>query len=107
MLDALLDVHSPVGIETVRHTGIAANLDTLAGKTIAESWNGDFKGDVTFPLIRELLQKQFPGLRIVPYTQFPYRHGADDPAAQKSLARDIALQAQALGCDALISGNGA
>lgn len=103
----MLDVHSPIGIATVQHTGIAANLGTLDGKTIGESWNGDFKGDVTFPRIREILQQQFPRLRIVPYTEFPYRHGADDPAAQKALAREIALRAQALGCDALISGNGA
>ena len=103
----MVDVHSPIGIETVYQTGIAPNLATLNGKTIAESWNGDFKGDVTFPIIRALLQQQFPYLRIVPYTEFPYRHGADDPAAQKALAKDIALRAQALGCDAVISGNGA
>jgi hypothetical protein len=43
----------------------------------------------------------------VPYDHFPYLYGADDPARQKALATEIALRAQALGCDAVISGNGA
>lgn len=103
----MYEVHSPIGAETIRPTSLAANLDQLDGKIIAESWNGDFKGDVTFPIIRALLQKRFPRLRIIPYHELPYLHGADDPARQKQLAQDIALGARELGCDALISGNGA
>ena len=100
-------VHSPLGGETLFQQSLARRLNDLTGKTIGESWNGDFKGDMTFPMIRKRLQERFPGVRIVPYDQFPYVHGADDPARQKALATDIALRAQALGCDALISGNGA
>ena len=100
-------VHSPIGGETLVQQSLARRLDGLDGKTIGESWNGDFKGDVTFPMIRRRLQERFPGIRIIPYDQFPYLHGADDPAEQKALAREIALRAQALGCDAVISGNGA
>ena len=100
-------VHSPIGGETLAQQSLAPRLDDLNGKTIGESWNGDFKGDVTFPIIRKRLQERFPGVKIVPYDQFPYLYGADDPARQKTLATEIALRAQALGCDALISGNGA
>jgi hypothetical protein len=100
-------VHGPLGGETLAQQSLARRLSDLNGKTIGESWNGDFKGDVTFPIIRQRLQERFPGVRIVPYDQFPYFYGADDPARQKALAREIALRAQALGCDAVISGNGA
>ena len=100
-------VHDPIGGETLAQRSLARRLGDLNGKTIGESWNGDFKGDVTFPIIRKRLQERFPGVTIVPYDEFPYLHGADDPARQKALARDIALRAQALGCDAVISGNGA
>lgn len=100
-------VHSPLGGETLRQQSLARRLDRLEGKTIGENWNGDFKGDLTFPIIRNLLQKRYPGIRVVPYDEFPYLYGADNPARQKELARQIAARAKELGCDALISGNGA
>ena len=100
-------VHSPLGGETLRQQSLAPRLDSLEGKTIGESWNGDFKGDLTFPIIRRLLQERYPGIRIVPFSEFPYVHGADHPAQQKELATRIAARAMELGCDAVISGNGA
>ena len=100
-------VHSPLGGETVKHNATASRLDGLDGKTIGELWNGDFKGDYTFPIIRDLLKENYPGVTIIPFTEFPYIHGADNPAAQKELAKTIAARAKELGCDAVISGNGA
>ena len=101
------DVHSPIGGQTLQQQPLSRRLDSLEGKTIAESWNGDFKGDVTFPIIRKLLKTRFPGITIVPYDEFPYLYGTDSPAHQRALAAQIAGRAKALGCDALISGNGA
>ena len=100
-------VHSPLGGETLAQQSLAPRLTTLEGKTIAETWNGDFKGDMTFPLIRKLLLERYPGLKIVPYDKLPYLYGADDPAHQRELAKRIAAVAKDLGCDAVISGNGA
>jgi hypothetical protein len=100
-------VHSPLGGETLLQQSLAPRLNALDGKTIGETWNGDFKGDVTFPIIRKLLQERYPGIRIVPFSEFPYLHGADNPAQQKDLAQQIAARAVELGCDAVISGNGA
>jgi hypothetical protein len=101
------NVHSPLGGETVKHNATAPRLGNLNGKTIGESWNGDFKGDYTFPVIRQLLTENYPGVKVIPYTEFPYIHGADNPTAQKELAKQIAARAKELGCDALVSGNGA
>lgn len=100
-------VVSPEGLQAVEQRGPAPRLDTLHGKTIGEIWNGVFKGDVTFPILRAQLQERFPGLRIVPYTEFPHTPGSDNPARQRALAQEIAALAQQKGCDAVISGNGA
>lgn len=101
------DVVSPEGLEAVERRRLAPRLDTLHGKTICEIWNGVFKGDVTFPILRAQLEERFPGLRVVPYTEFPHAPGSDNPARQRMLAQEIATLARQKGCDAVISGNGA
>lgn len=102
-----IEVVSPVGGDVIRQTTVAPRLPDLAGKTVCEMWNGVFKGDFTFPVIRELLQEKYPGVKVIPYTEFPFFHGGDNPTYQAKLARKMAALAKEKGCDALISGNGA
>ncbi len=102
-----IEVVSPVGGEVVRQTTIAPRLADLAGKTVCEMWNGLFKGNFTFPVIRELLQEKYPGVKVIPYTEFPFFFGSDNPTSQVELARKMAALAKEKGCDAVISGNGA
>jgi hypothetical protein len=101
------EVVSPVGGEVVKRNTVTPRLKDLNGKTICETWTGLFKGDATFPVLRELLQQKYPSAKVVPYTEFPVFLGSDAPAAQKALATKIAALAKEKGCDALISGNGA
>ena len=89
-----IEVVSPVGGEAVKQRGISPRLPDLNGKTVGEIWNGVFRGEHTFPFIRAMLQERFPGIKIIPYTDFPY-------------AKQIAALAKEKGCDAIISGNGA
>lgn len=100
-------VISPLGINLVESKAIAPRINDLSGKTVGEIWNGVFRGDETFPIVRELLRKKFPGIKIVPYTEFPFFPGDDRPTAQHELAKTIARLAQEKGCDAVITGNGA
>jgi len=100
-------VVSPEGEIAVARAHGAPRLAGLAGKTVCEIWNGVFKGDITFPLIRERLAERFSGLRIVPYTEFPHAPGSDDPAQQRRRAARLAALAREQGCEAIISGNGA
>ncbi len=102
-----LSVVSPAGIEAVDLKHSAARLDDLNGKTVGEIWNGVFKGDITFPVIRRLLKDRYPRLNIIPYTEFAHLSGNDHPAQQWERARRNATLARAKGCDALITGNGA
>lgn len=100
-------VVSPEGLEAVKQSAAAPRLDSLEGKTIGELWNGVFKGDVTFPMIRAMLKEKYPGITIVPYTEFPHAWVSDNPARQRELAREIAALVQEKGCHAVISGNAA
>ena len=101
------EVVSPLGLEAVKQAGSARRLDRLDGKTIGEFWNGFFKGDQTFPVIRRLLLQKFPGLTIIPFTEFPHAPGSDQPTKQRERAQRMAALAREKGCDAVISGNGA
>ena len=101
------DVVSPVGSEAVKRAGAAARLGDLDGRTIGEFWNGVFKGDVTFPIIRKLLKERYPRLKVIPFGEFPHARGSDHPAHQREFAQALARLAKEKGCDAVISGNGA
>lgn len=102
-----IEVVSPAGGEAIERVKAAPRLADLNGKTVAEIWNGVFKGDETFPAIRRALGQRYPGVRIVPYTEFPHFFGGDHPAQQKALAKELAALVQEKACDAVISGNGA
>ncbi|MBX3665835.1 MAG: hypothetical protein KF834_09120 [Burkholderiales bacterium] len=102
-----IEVVSPLGLEAVKLAGNARRLDGLEGKTIGEFWNGVFKGDISFPIIRRLLLQRFPRLKIIPYSEFPHEPASDHPSKQRELAQRMASLAKERGCDAVISGNGA
>ena len=102
-----IEVISPLGGEVIRQNTVAPRLADLNGKTVCEIWNGGFKGDYTFPVLRELLKVKYPGVKIVPYTEFPFSRGADSAAHLNEHARQVAALAKEKGCHVLISGNGA
>ena len=102
-----LAVVSPVGADAVKPSRAAQRLDGLEGKTICEIWNGVFKGDITFPIIRTLLKEKYPELKVIPYTEFPYAPISDNPTQQRQHAQQLAALAKEKGCDAVIFGNGA
>ena len=102
-----IEVVSPVGIEIVKRRGVSPRIADLNGKTVCEVWNGVFKGNQTFPVIRRLLQQRFPSINIVPFTEFPHMPGGDNPREQRERAQLVAKIAREKGAHALISGNGA
>ena len=99
-------VFSPLGEPTVKMITMVPRLNTLAGKTVCTIWNGAFKSDVTLPVIGESLKKSYPGIKIVPYTEFSKSQTPEAPGTP--LTESIALQAalKEKGCEAVISGNG-
>jgi hypothetical protein len=97
-----LEVVHPVGEVTVKPARLAAPLDSLDGKTICEAYNGMFRGDKTFPKIREMLKRRYPKINIVPYSELP---PLDIVRIEDELKRIPGILRQKR-CDALIAGNG-
>ncbi|MBI2859498.1 MAG: hypothetical protein HYX90_10505 [Chloroflexi bacterium] len=92
-----LEVLDPCG-STGAITPHAPRLPDLNGKTICEVSNGRWEDYRTFPLIRDRLLRQFPGARIVPYTEFPI--GSDQIDTE-----EIGQLVKRKGCQAAIVGN--
>ena len=100
------EVVSPLGERDTKWIDMAPRLDTLEGKTICELWNQSFKSNITFPVIRELLQKKYPGIKIIPYTDMPHHHMLENPGVTNAESEALIAALKAKGCDAVISGNG-
>ena len=99
-------VVSPIGESTVRITTIAPRMDTLAGKTVCMMWNNAFRADVTLPAIGEALKKQYPGVKIVPYTDMPDAFLPEPPGTPRKESEALQAVFKEKGCNAVISGNG-
>jgi hypothetical protein len=101
-----MGVLSPVGLQRNGIINASAPLDTLNGKTIAEVYNNHFKGEQMFRAYRRLFKERYPGVKIIPYDQFPIVYVGGDPTSQKNTAKEIARLAKEWQVDAIITGNG-
>ena len=101
--EATYDVVWPLGKSAYTVTPTGAGVASLEGKTICELWDVLFKGEVVFPLLRELLEKRYPGVNFVPYSEFGGTHGAQEAKTIADLPQKLAQHR----CDAVISGIGA
>jgi hypothetical protein len=72
-----LEVFDPTGSIEVTELH-APRLNSLKGKTICELGNGKWEDHRIFPVLRELLKKRFPDIKIIPYTDFTYGYEIDD-----------------------------
>lgn len=99
-------VVSPEGLPHGVARAVSPHLDTLEGKTIGEVYNNHFKGELMFRTYRRLLKEKYPGVKIIPYDEFPIVYVGGDPASQKRIAQEVAAKAKERGCDAIITGNG-
>jgi hypothetical protein len=101
-----MKVISPEGLPLSGSGKVSRPLNDLSGKTIGEVYNNHFKGELMFRTYRRLLKQKYPGIKIVPYDQFPTVYVGGDAASQKKIAKEIAALAQEKGVDAIITGNG-
>lgn len=92
-----LQLYNPTGAFEVTQT-FAPRVADLNGKTICELSNNGWEHARTFPLIRELLQRQYPTVKIIPYTEFPN----GNPTVN---ADNLGALVKAKGCQAAIVGN--
>ena len=105
-MEETMRVISPEGLPLGATGGVSRPLESLAGKTIGEVYNNHFKGELMFRTYRRLLEERYPGIKIIPYDQFPIVYVGGDAASQKRIAKEIAALAKERGCHAIITGNG-
>jgi len=101
-----MGVISPAGLQLRAAGSVSRHLDTLEGKTIGEVYNNHFKGELMFQTYRRLFKERYPGVKIIPFDQFPIVYVGGDPVSQKKTAQDIAALAKEWEVDAIITGNG-
>ena len=93
-----LEVFDPFGATNVSQV-FAPRMADLNGKTVCLVSTGlTWQGYRILPRVGELLQKQFPTVKIIPYTEFPVGSAAIDSESTAALVK-------AKGCDAAIVGN--
>lgn len=90
-----LTVYNPTGSYEVTST-FAPRVSDLNGKTICEVDDGIWQYDKSFPVITQLLQKEYPTAKIVTYDQLP-----DTSATPAKLVAAV----KGAGCQAVIIGN--
>lgn len=90
----------PRGQKQQRTRPLAARLDTLEGKTVAQLWDYLFKGDIVFALLEEGLKKRYSSIKFVSWREFGSSHGGEEKEALAALPEKF----KALGVDAVISG---
>jgi hypothetical protein len=99
-------VVSPLGESTAKAAAMAPRLHTLAGKTVCLVGNRSFKADVTLPAIAEALKKQYPGIKIVPYSAMPVAPLPEPAGIPRKESEALQAAYKARACDAVIAGNG-
>ena len=98
----MYEVVWPRGKRTVQGIALARRPNTLACKTVAELWNGGFRGDKVFPILEEELEKRFPGIKFVRWEEF----GRMGEFAEDKILAELPAELKARDCDVAIAGMG-
>jgi len=98
----MYEVVWPRGKRTLQGIALAGRPNTLAGKRVAELWNGGFRGDEVFPILEDALRTRFPGIQFVRWEEFGRMGGFEE---DKILA-ELPSKLKASACDVAIAGMG-
>jgi hypothetical protein len=101
--EAVYEVVWPLGKSIYDTRDSTARVGDLDNKVVGELWDGLFRGEEIFPMVRERLKARFPGIRFVTYDVFGNIHG---PQQRELLAHVPELLAKH-GVDVVISAIGA
>ncbi len=97
-----MEVVWPGGRSVERVQSLAPRLEALEGKTICGLFNGAFYFEKTWPLVKQVLSNEYPGLKFVGWEEFGLFHGPEE----MELLGVLPGKLRQYGCDAVISGRG-
>ena len=98
----MYEVVYPLGRLTRQNRALTRRLDTLDGMTICELSNHKFGSETTFAVLEEMFGQRFPNAKLISHQEFGDTYGPQESEVIKALPDKL----RALGCDAVISGNG-
>jgi hypothetical protein len=108
-----MQVAIPLGELATKTVPVAPRLDTLNGKTICELSSNMYNAEISFPILRELLKKRYPDLRVIPFIEMneelpesTVMTYSGKIADQEEKTEAVVALAKKKGCDAVIVGNG-
>lgn len=93
----------PLSRRAVQDRATAPRVPDLNGKVICELWDVIFRGETIYPLVREHIRKQYPGVKFVEYSEFGNFYGPHGT----SVSADLPAKLKAHKADAVIVGIGA
>lgn len=70
-------------------TAGAPRIPDLNDKTVCEIWDGIFRGETIYPLVREYIKARFPRVRFVDPAAFGNFYGARDHAILSALPEKL------------------
>lgn len=98
----MYEVVWPRGKRILQGIALARRPHTLAGKTVAELWNGGFRGNEIFRFLEDELKIRFPGIKFVHWEDFGRMGGFEEDKILAGLPSKL----KAKGCDVAIAGMG-
>src|SRR5260221_11952996 len=93
---------SPVGPRIVRPITPARRPSSLRDKTVGFLWNGLFRGEEIFPILKQLLTARDASIRLIDFSEVGLVFGGDE---NEELTR-LPGRLRELGVDAVIAGVG-
>lgn len=91
------EFHDPAGAASVSRPH-APRIESLAGKTVGFLTNEQWQAHRMLPLLKELIEADFPSARVLPLDAFPAGNAEIPKDATAALVR-------AAGVDAVVIGN--
>lgn len=77
-VDAAFEAVWPLGKLAAKPVDHCPAIVDLNGKTVCGLWDGVFRGDEIYPILRAELRKQFPGVKIVDYKTMGNTHDTNE-----------------------------
>src|SRR3990172_4190902 len=98
--EAHYDVLWPLSRKAVEVKTATPRLPDLNDKTVGMLWDGIFRGQTIYPLVREYIQARYPQVKFVDHTAFGNFHGPREYPVIAALPEKLRENE----CDAVIVG---